>query len=59
MSYIFVQHRRSIFDVRSEGFTDLSQLNLLIWWFDFKLEPIFATAQAASKNEACSKISQN
>jgi hypothetical protein len=29
------------------------------WWFDFKLEPIFDTAPAASKNEACFKSCQS
>jgi hypothetical protein len=29
------------------------------WCFDFKLEPIFDTAQAASKNEACFKSGQS
>jgi hypothetical protein len=30
-----------------------------LWWFDFKLEPIFDTDPAASKNNACHKIGQN
>ncbi len=29
------------------------------WWFDFKLEQIFATALAASKNKAPFKNGQN
>jgi hypothetical protein len=30
-----------------------------VWWFDFKLEPIFDTFPAASKNEACFKSALN
>jgi hypothetical protein len=29
------------------------------WWFDFKLEPVFDTAPATSKNEARIKSGQN
>ncbi len=29
------------------------------WWFDFKLEPIFDTAPAASKNKARFKSGQS
>ncbi len=29
------------------------------WWFDFKLEPIFDTAPAASTNKACFKSGQS
>ncbi len=32
---------------------------ICLWWFDFKLEPIFDTAPATSKNEACIKSGQN
>ena len=32
--------------------SDLDKLYLLNWWFDFRLKPIFAAAQAASKNIA-------
>jgi hypothetical protein len=39
-------------------FTDLGKLNLTMV-VDFKLKPIFATAPAASKNEACFKSGQN
>ncbi len=39
-------------------FRDLAKLNCL-WWFDFKLEPIFDTSPAASKNEAHVKSGQN
>ncbi len=42
-------------------FTDSGKLNLLRW-FDFRLEPTFATAPDASKSEAfrknCSKMTQ-
>ncbi len=31
-------------------FTDLS---IHLWWFNFKLESIFATALVASKNDVC------
>ncbi len=37
----------------------LHQLRQAKWWFDFKLEPIFTTASAASKNEARLKRGQN
>jgi hypothetical protein len=30
-----------------------------LWWFDFKLEPIFATALAVSKIEISFKSGQN
>ncbi len=30
-----------------------------LWWFNFKLEPIFATTPVASKNEAHLKSGQN
>ncbi len=33
-------------------FANLGKLYLLIWWFDLKLETIFATAPVASKNYA-------
>ncbi len=39
-------------------FRDLAKLNLL-WWFNYKLEPIFDTAPAALKNEARVKSGQN
>jgi hypothetical protein len=39
-------------------FTDLGKLYLLIWWLDFKLEQIFATAPAGTKNEAQFKSCQ-
>jgi hypothetical protein len=38
--------------------TDLSKL-ICVWWFDFKLEPIFDSATVASKNDACYKSGQN
>ncbi len=34
-------------------FTNLDKLNICLRWFNFKLEPIFAIAPAALKNEAC------
>jgi len=36
--------------VATERFTDLGKLNFL-WWFGFRLEPIFTTAPATSKND--------
>jgi hypothetical protein len=39
-------------------FTDSEKLNLLMV-FDFKLEAIFATGSAASKNDAQYKSGQN
>jgi len=32
---------------------------ICLWWFDFKLQPIYATAPAALKNAAQFKSSQN
>ncbi len=43
----------------TERFTDLGKLNLLLWWFDFRLKPIYTTAPAASKNDAQFKSGQN
>jgi hypothetical protein len=40
-------------------FTELGKLNLPIVVLDFKLEPIFATAPAASKSETYFKNGQN
>ncbi len=31
----------------------------MVWWLDFKLETIFATAPAASKNGDCFRSGQN
>jgi hypothetical protein len=48
--------------IYSVCFTDISKQNLtmvVLFKAFFKLEPIFATAPAASKNEACFKTSQN
>ncbi len=39
-------------------FADLSELNFL-WWFEFKLEPTFASFQAASHNDARYTSGQN
>ena len=36
---------------------DLDKLNL-IWWFDIRLEPIFATAPAAPKMLLASKVTK-
>jgi len=41
----------------TESFTDLGKLNFR-WWFGFRLEPIFNTAPAASKNKASFKRGQ-
>jgi len=35
------------------------QANFAEWWFDFGLEPIITTVQAASKNDAQFKSGQN
>ncbi len=40
-------------------FTNLGKLNLPMVVFDFKLEPVFDTAPATSKNEAHIKSGQN
>jgi hypothetical protein len=32
--------------------------SICLWWFDIKLEPIFTTGQAASKNELRSKVNR-
>ncbi len=42
----------------TECFADL-QAKICLWWFNFKLIPIFATAPAATKNEAHFKCGQN
>jgi len=42
----------------AERFTDLGKLNFPIW-FGLRLEAIFNTAQAASKNTARFKSGQN
>jgi hypothetical protein len=36
----------------TERFTDLAKLNMLIWWFDLRLKPIYTIALAASKHDA-------
>jgi hypothetical protein len=33
--------------------------NICLWWFDFRLNPIFTTALAASKNDTPFKSGQN
>ena len=35
---------------------DLDKLNLMIWWFDYRLQPTFANVQAASKMQLTSKV---
>ncbi len=39
----------------TDRFTDIDELKLLEFAYNFRLEPIFATAQAASKNDSCFK----
>jgi len=44
----------------TERFKDFGKLNLIrVWWFNFRLDPIFNIAQAASKNYAQFKSGQN
>jgi len=41
------------FVLKQEHFTDLRKQNLLLdWWIGFRLEPIYTTAPAASKNDS-------
>ncbi len=49
---------RSRFLTTTERFTDLGKLNFR-WLFGFRLEPIFNTSPAASKNDAGFKSGQN
>ncbi len=45
-----------------ERFTDMGKQNFLkifLWWFDLRLEQIYTTSPAASKNDAQFKSVQN
>ena len=46
-SVTFIDASKS--QISSVCIRDLEKLNLLVWWFGFRLEPIFVTAPAASK----------
>ena len=53
-----LDHTRNMPDCSTEHFTDLDKLKLqrVVW---FKAHPIFATAPAASENDACFKSDQH
>ena len=53
--------KKNIIQSVSRIWTSSTWLNLLLlfWWLGFRLEPMFDTASAASKNDACFKSGQS